>query len=485
MFGLRKSAPPPSRRTNPWELSFPLIGLTPRDSFTLGNAFEGIHIFGGNGSGKTSGPGQALAKALLRSGAGGLVLTAKTDECALWRTYAEETGRADQLMVFSPEERWRFNFLAYEQRRPGRGTGLTENIVRLLTTVQEAGDRADGGGKQERYWKNALNQLLRNTIDLLLLSRPQEKLSVSGLHQVITSAPTSVEAIDSESWQQGSLCYQLLEEALHSESLSERQKQDLQITGKFWLTEFPQLPHETRGSIISTFTTMADTFLRGSIGELFSTGLNILPEVTHEGAVIVVDLPVKSFGQVGLFSQILMKYVWQQAAERRDTHANSRPIFLWADESHLFVNETDVSFATTARSSRACMVYLSQTLPNYYWALGGQDKGKALTDSLMGVLQTKILCANADPTTNQWSAEIFAKSWQQKFQSGINHNDKGGGGSNAGSSESLEYNIQPAQFLTLRRGGPHNHFLVETIIGQGGRVFSNGQTFIKTAFSQV
>ena len=251
------------------------------------------------------------------------------------------------------------------------------------------------------------------------------------------------------------------------------------------MTEFPQLPNDTRGSIVSTFTTTADVFLRGTIGELFSTGLNILPEITLEGAILVIDLPVKTYGHVGLSAQILWKYIWQQAIERRDVTKNPRPVFLWADEAHNFVNEHDVQFQTTARSSRCATTFLSQTLPNYYWSLGGEQKGQSLTESLMGVLQTKIFCANSDPKTNEWASTVFAKSFQSKFQSGINRNDKGGGGSNAGASESLEYNVQPAEFLTLRKGGPANQYLVEALIFGGGRVFNaSGQTSLKTAFRQ-
>jgi hypothetical protein len=230
---------------------------------------------------------------------------------------------------------------------------------------------------------------------------------------------------------------------------------------------------------------MADGFLRGDMAELFCTGLNIVPEMTMEGSIWVADLPVKAFGQVGLAAQILIKHVWQEGIERRDISANPRPVFLWADESHNFCNEHDVLFQTTARSSRACTVYLSQTIANYAWSLGGEQKAKALTDSLMGVLQTKIFCANSDPKTNQWAAEVMAKSWQQKFNSGVNHSDKAGRSSNSGSSESLEYNVQPAEFVALRKGGNGNNFLVDSIIHGGGRVFrATGQTHVRTTFSQ-
>ena len=298
---------------DPFDPLHSLLFLSQNDPFRLVHAFAAVHIWGRIGGGKTSGPGAAILKAYMRAKMGGLVLAAKPDEYELVKRYALETGRLSSLIRFAPDEKWRFNFLAYEQKRASRGAGLTANIVKLFTAVQESLDRGDdGGGKQERYWKNALNQLLCNAVDLCLLADADEKLSVSRLYDVITSAPVSPQQVDSEAWQESSLCYRLLEQALHNENLTERQKSDLKLTGKFWLTEFPGLPNDTRGSIVSTFTTVADGFLRGAIGELFSTGLNLVPEMTLDGYIVVVDLPLKLYGHVGLAAQILLKMMFQQ-----------------------------------------------------------------------------------------------------------------------------------------------------------------------------
>ena len=111
----------PGRR---FPLSSPLVRLTPTDTLTLRDAFEGIHIFGGLGSGKTSGSGRTFARAFLKAGFGGLVLTAKPDEPDAWEQYCKETGRGDSFIRFGPgHDEWRFNFVDYEMRRTGRGAG--------------------------------------------------------------------------------------------------------------------------------------------------------------------------------------------------------------------------------------------------------------------------------------------------------------------------------------------------------------------------
>ena len=96
---------------NSFNLDTPLYHFNQTESFTIRQACEGVQIFGGIGSGKTSGSGAALAKSFLRKGFGGLVLCAKKDELKTWQRYAKETGREDSLLVFDASGNWRFPFL--------------------------------------------------------------------------------------------------------------------------------------------------------------------------------------------------------------------------------------------------------------------------------------------------------------------------------------------------------------------------------------
>lgn len=470
-------SPPPAMRS---DLDMPLAFLSPADPFTLANACEGVQILGSSGSGKTSGSGQWLAKAYLRAGFGGLVLTAKPDERRLWERYAAQTGRTDSLIVFSPNSSWRFNFLDYELKRPGIGAGLTENLVRLFTTVLEASERGDGDGKGQKYWERALKQLLRNAVDLAVSARGA--LSLPMLHEIVASAPQTLEQVHVESWQQNSLCYRLIGEA-DARELPLSRRRDFELSARFWLSEFPGLPPETRGSILSTFTTMADGFLRGHLRDLFCSETNLTPEATHHGAIIIVDLPVKEYGELGVLAQVLFKYLWQLAAERRNTASNSRPIFLWVDEAHHFLVDYDSNFQTTARDSRACTVYLTQNLSNYFAVLGG-EAGRDRAESLLGTLQTKIFHANGHTKSNEWAAELFAKTWQTRFNASTSRADNGDTQS-AGGNESLDYLVEPAEFTTLRKGGTAFDCNVDAVVFQGGRIWkASGCTALRTTFRQ-
>jgi type IV secretory pathway TraG/TraD family ATPase VirD4 len=483
----RRSTDPGPREAPLDVLDQPLLQLSPYDVWSVRDACEGCQIFGGTGSGKTSGSGQALALGFLRAGFGGLVCTAKPDERALWERYCEATGRQDSLIVFSPSEPHRFNFLDYEARRPGGGAGLTENLVQLFLTVLEVADRKPGKGAGDEYWHRTLQQLLRNAFDLLLATRG--RLSLPEIYQLIMSAPQSPEDVHDSGWQASSLCFQLIEQGEEREK-PEAKRLDFELTARYWLTEYPALAAKTRSIIVSSFTSMADAFLRGTLRELFCTETNIVPELTHEGAIIVLDLPIKDYAEIGQFAQILFKLIWQRSTERRNTEQHPNPVFLWADESQYFVTSHDQLFQTTARSARACTVYLTQNLSNYYAALGGEST-RAEADSLLGNLQTKIFHANGDHVTNTWAADLFAKSWQfrgnfSSSRSFMPGQDGMSSQQGSGVSQALEWDVIPQEFTTLRKGGPQNDLNVDALIFQGGRIWgATGSNCLRTSFLQM
>ena len=462
-----------------------LMDLTPSDPWRLQDAAEGTIIFGATGSGKTSGSGETIAKSLLAAGMGGLVLTAKTGEAELWQRYCREMGR--DLVVFSPASGRTFNFLDYELQRPGSGAGLTENLVMLFCSVLEVAERSSGGNGGADYWQRAVRQLLRNTIDLAVISRGTASIDL--LHNIVVTSPASPEELTSTEWQASSTCMACIREGEQKAKTSE-ETHDFEIAASFFLKEFATLNSRTRSCVTSTFTTMSDVFRRGVIHRMLGTTTNLLiPEATHEGSVVLLDLPVKEFDQVGQLVQVLIKYIWQRATERRDLTRFPKPCFLWADECQLFVTASDATFQTTARSSRACTVYLTQSLSNFYAALGGGERGKSLTHSLLGNLLTKIFHANGDTVTNEYAAQSIAKSWQFRGSAGTSTSEGGHGEArvsrNSGGSDSLEFEVLPQTFTMLRKGGADNGLKVDGIVFQGGRRWrATGKNYLRVTFQQ-
>lgn len=484
----------PRKTQELWPLSQPLFRWSANDFWTIGAACEGTLCLGATGSGKSSGSGRTMALSMLDAGFGGLILTAKADERPVWEGYCRETGRLDDLLIFGPNNPWRFNFLDFELNRSGVGAGLTENIVSLFSTILEVAERGSGSGarEDENYWRRANRQLLRNAVDLLALA--VGRVSVPDLYRVVISAPGFFNQIKDERWQKESFCFQCLKEA-DSRAKTASQRRDFGIVTDYFLLEMPGLSEKTRSVIVSTFTSMADLFLRGILRDLFSSDTNITPEAVQAGQLILIDLPVKEFAEVGQFAQVLWKYAFQRSIERRDVTQSPRPCFLWADEAQHFVTSYDMQFAATCRAARVANVLLSQNVSSFYAALGGNEKGKAEATSLFANLNTKIFHAQADPVTNEWASSLIGRT-RQFFSNGNNSYSPDdclssmmgmapAGNTTAGFSESMEFELQPSAFTRLRTGGQANNGIVDAIIFQNGRRFNDsGRCWMPVTFQQ-
>src|SRR6202012_4255126 len=99
--------------------------------------------------------------------------------------------------------------------------------------------------------------------------------------------------------------------------------------------------------------------LRDPVYSLFcSHAATFTPEDCLYGKIILINLPVKTYHKIGRDSQIMFKYIWQRAMEKRQIDAAARPVFLWADEAQHFLHEHDAEYQATARSSRIATVYI-------------------------------------------------------------------------------------------------------------------------------
>lgn len=177
-----------------FDLDQPLIELVSqyeRGCWTIRHAFEGVQIFGGIGSGKTSGSGRMLAMKYLTAGFGGLVLTVKPDEKELWQQYCRLTGREHDLLILEPGGPYRFNFLQFETRQSS--TSSTENLVEVLKTVIRAGEQHDAGRADDSFWETALDMLIFHVIDLCQLA--YRDVSIQQLYDIVQSIPKNEEGM--------------------------------------------------------------------------------------------------------------------------------------------------------------------------------------------------------------------------------------------------------------------------------------------------
>ncbi|MDV6333149.1 type IV secretory system conjugative DNA transfer family protein [Asticcacaulis sp. 201] len=518
-------------------LDTPLLRLNAQDHFTLRDACQGVHVFGGIGSGKTSGSGKALASAYLRAGFGGLVLAAKPDEVELWLKYARDNGRANSVILFGDRGGGGFNFITYELARQGAdGLGsVVECLMRILDAARHTNPNAGRGG--EAFWEDATRQVLRNCLPILYAATGTVR--IPDIIRFVASAPTSHAQIRDADWQAGSFMFQALRQA-RAAPVHALPEDEFDKAGAYWRDEFGQLDNKTRSNIAISLSTALDRFNRGRLYNAFCTETTLVPEMTFHGAIIIMDMSALTWNEDGIIAQQLFKFMWQRAVLSRNGLApqhRERPVFLWADESQYFVNAFDTDYQSTCRSAKACTVYLTQSLPTYYAKMGG-DNAKHKADMLLANFVTKVFHNNADPETNRWAADTIGRSIQRRgtynegqshgyshgmsagenrnagssFSTGGSTDNKGNSsasyssGRNAGSgenwgrnrglnssesysggySETMDYEIEPADFARhLRTGGPANGRHVTGVWFQAGKTFQHShRNYLHVDFQQ-
>ena len=495
-----------------FDLDQPLVDLastSERTHWTARHAVEGVQIFGGIGSGKTSGSGRLLALKFLINGFGGLVLTVKPDEKIAWQEYCRLTGREDDLLIIEPGGEHSFNFLHYESQQATGEKGLTENIVEVLKTVIRAGNEKDTGKSDDAFWETALDMLIFNVIDLCQLAYGH--VSIQAMYDIVQTIPKGDEALKGpkgqtkayfkafeaarqrvnvqiESWSKGLSAEQ--QERFSDDAIFEYELLEaipdarlLKFIDQFFVDNFIILSDKTRSIIDFSFSGFLFRLLREPVYSLFCRYPSTLtPEDSLDGKIILINLPVKLYQKVGRDCQVLFKYIWQRAMEKRNLSENDWPVFLWADEAQNFLHEHDADYQATARSSRIATVYISQNLPNYYASMGGQ-KSEYRVKSFLGTLATKIFHANADMETNRYASELIGDSYFEEESESVTVSKDFS--QTRGKSLRLERLVRPEEFVRLKTGGPVNNYWVEGYLHRQGDPVMKGLNHVKMSFKQT
>ncbi len=499
----------------PHGLDRPLLRLGNGAFLNLGDFFEHFMCFGGTGSGKTTGVMRALLRMYLKMGFGGLVCTVKSDDTERIVRIAQETGRGNDVRIIRPGGPFAFNFLDYEFNRPGAGGGLIENAVSIFMEAIE--NRADGGKRSQgdSYWNEGVRRLLRHSMETLRLGGMP--VSMESIKAIIDGMPFFNPAKGRPDYPPDSLLVECLGRA-------EVQGHDVRHLHAYWHREMarPGSDRQVAG-IISTFTNMADPFLSGPVAELFACrGPSTWePDVTRYGSIVILDLPVSEYGDVGRSFQICMKKIWIDALLRRQgLSIGERPCFLLCDEYQFLASPaSDARLMQAGRSSWVSAFCLTQNLNNLYAAFEPQ-RGQYQALSMLGNFSTLIFCRNHDKTTNEWASETIAKRVVRRRNAGTSGSDTSSWGGNAGInsghssspqggswshgysggqswqqsesystsagwSEQEAWPVMPAVFTQLASGGPQNKYMVQTVLFKAGKRFPpRGQPFMGVQFPQ-
>lgn len=507
---------------------FYLDGTESQIPWTIRHSVEGTQIWGSIGSGKSSASGRYLALKMLIAGYGGLVLTVKPDERKVWEEYCALTGRSSDLIIVEPKGRHKFNFIQYESEGHD-GKSATENIVQVLRTVIHASKEHASGKSDDAFWEAALDLLLFNLIDLCKLA--YDKVTIDLLNDIALSIPTpevidklkraqksknSKDAHDEDKEYLANILNSAFFRAIDAvekkittlrekftASLKEEEKEYLKVTNSFerafmdqepdarlfdqvsqffWM-RYATLSEKTRSIVDFSFSSFLNKLLREPIYSTFCKGASTFtPEDCVNGKIILIDYSVKVHAQAGQSCQILFKYIWQRAMERRDISVNERPVFLWADEAQNFIHEYDVAYQATARSSRIATVYITQNLPKYFSSMGGHH-AESRVKSFLGTLNTEIFHANADVETNNYASIRIGDGIYKKGSTGMSSS---GQAINTSQNVELVFDrlIRPEAFQSLKTGGVNNDYKCEAIMRFLGIKTKSGYPFSKMTFNQ-
>jgi hypothetical protein len=149
-----------------------------------------------------------------------------------------------------------------------------------------------------------MRSLIRNCVDVLAMAG--EPVSLHAMFDVVRSAPADSASVASPEWRLRSPCWSRLE-AARDRALGTPWEVDCREVVGYWLSHFPTLGEKTRGSIVAMFSTLAEALMRGKMRELFCEGTTLTPEDVIGGRIVVVDLPVKEWSEVGRMAAVLWK----------------------------------------------------------------------------------------------------------------------------------------------------------------------------------
>ena len=275
------------------------------EKITYADAVEGTLIMGATGSGKTSGPGKHIAKAMLKHQFGMCILCSKKNERANWIKLIKQTApeRMKDVVILNKASNLRFNFLAYDMQRKGEGAGDVLNAVESLINLNDLIRMYLSGGengKDEQFWDLTLRRLVSRS--MTTLKSGKEKVSIKKLRRLVADSFRGNEANEYQSLEQLAFDEKadpvkrenakqqlekwiasnfLLRTLLSIESKTDLEEEDMTFLANYWFKDFPKIGERASSIVIESFMGIVEPFLNeGILKSHFSSELSpeLLPE---------------------------------------------------------------------------------------------------------------------------------------------------------------------------------------------------------------
>ncbi len=472
---------------------------------------HGSIIVGGNGSGKTSGPGGWMMRDIMsdQHRPGMMILCVKPSERDRVIKIAEVEGRMDDIVIFSKDSPLSVNALEHELLRNGRHDVNYDEAVDLLIEIATLAENykaggASGGGSDDRYWTTSMELRIKRLLMLLVLSGERVTIANMRRSMIDSFSENDLEryvdlweamesdhqneagqaALEYENWCNGNYFLHCFDTANSNQDLNSDELHHLQLVCDYFTKEYPFISPKTRSIVDSSITGLFEYFTTGILKSHFDGEMSeeIKPSrCAEDGAIIIVDFPLADHGLSAVIAMGICKKIFQLTQQRRrvELEDDPRPVVLWVDEAHLVINATsDDKFQSICRETLTACVYITQSINSIKIAMG--QNGDIKTKALLTNLGTVIACRNLCRDTNLYIAELIGKTFITMNGSSRDSNER----ISKSTSEQLHYKVPPEHMTTLKSGGSPNNFLVEAIAVIGGKEWSTGENFLEITFDQ-
>ena len=453
-------------RAPPHDPAYVMLSQHPGDGLARTDYSRGIFIVGATGGGKTQSVMATLVKAALRNKIPCLFTTAKNSDGDLQERWCRETN--SPFVRFRPGGPVKLSLLDYLtsffalQEVSSTLDGVLEMVIRTGSYGSAQGGDAFFPMMASMYCKQLI----------ALLKSAKRRVTPLAMKQLLMGLPKKPEDALSDAFKKSDAA-DVLRAALVDASFEAEQ-------AVMWaLHERPHLAEKTRSGVEANIHILLDRLLASPIRETFcSDESNVTPEHLTQGRYsVILDFPALSLGAPAIFAQTLALSVFAKVALR-----GCKGMLMVLDESHLFLTQEAIRWTATGRSQGLWMIAATQGVATMEAGLGGGEQGRQFASAIMSNLQTHLYGVNNCPVTNERAVSLVGKERKQFRSSGFNtqqqglFDDKPGGGSsfNVGTSEQMDWILDPVIFATLLPG--------EVVVLQSGRRWSNGKTYLRTRF---
>lgn len=389
-------------------MKFPILFSGFRPVLWPKNLFEHVLVFGGTGSGKSSGPLKHLLYKSMALGHGMLIHTTKVDDAHDYQKLAKRAGCSPRVEVLNLQNHT-FNFLQYLADMGLYDMDIAKMLFRLYDLI--AGD----GASVERYWTSLADEFLTNLIGAIRLSnRPLNIQMIAGFAHGVQMSNDPDVFPKTEAYNILRDLEDGLIEPNPGQSFEEAQRRAMHIVTSL-IESHQMMPEKTRGTVHTVLGTILNFLLQPPLCRVFATEQSTkTPEMIFKNRkIVVLDAPLSLNPQVSRVFQV----IWQQAFHFRcqqQARSEAKPTVWVCDEFQAFAHRDIGRLLSILRSFKCSCILATQIYSNLV-----AEVGKAAAESIVGNPQTFIFCGNLDAQTNDLAVHMAGRDIPKDAKPGV------------------------------------------------------------------